>query len=420
MKAVILTIGDELLIGQVCNTNASWIAEKLTAHGITVQQMVTVSDSEGAIRDGLDEVLANTDLVVVTGGLGPTHDDITKVVMANHFGVPLIYHEEIYDEIVRRFEARGIPVAESNKGQAMVPEGFEVLANPIGTAPGLRYTYTAEGRHIQLILLPGVPREMKVIMESLVLPELAASGSTSEIVQKTLLSTGIGESNLNELIGDVSSYLDENLKLAFLPGPAGVRLRLTAYSKQDDRVLERMASLEETILGTAVKYFYGEGEEELEAIVGKMLIDRQLTIAAAESCTAGLVSSRMTDVPGSSEYFVGAVVAYQDSIKIDELAVDKGELEMHGAVSRQVAVQMASGVRAKFNADIGVSTSGIMGPGGGSESKPVGTVWIAYTAEDGESAVLLRLGNERLRNKAQTVTAVLNMIRLRLLRSHPA
>ncbi|GMQ82475.1 MAG: competence/damage-inducible protein A [Rhodothermia bacterium] len=419
MEAVILTIGDELLIGQVSNTNATWIAEKLTAHGVTVRQIVTVGDSEQAIRDGLNDVLSNTDLIIVTGGLGPTHDDITKVVIADHFGAPLIYQEEIYDEIVRRFEARGIPVAETNKGQAMVPEGFEVLENPIGTAPGLRYTHTTDGRHVQLILLPGVPREMKVIMENLVLPELAESGSTREIVQKTLLSTGIGESNLNELIGDLSSYLDENLKLAFLPGPAGVRLRLTAYSRQDDRVLERMASLEAAILGTAGKYFYGEGDEVLEAIVGKMLIDRQLTIATAESCTAGLVSSRMTDIPRSSEYVVGAVVAYQDRIKITVLGVDEGDLERHGAVSRQVAAQMASGVRAKFNADIGVSTSGIMGPDGGSDSKPVGTVWIAYAAEDGESAALLRLGNERLRNKAQTATAVLNLVRLRLLRSHP-
>lgn len=417
MEAVILTIGDELLIGQVINTNASWLSEKLTAIGVTVQQIVTVGDSGQAIREGLDDVLSNTDLVVITGGLGPTHDDITKVVIAEYFGAPLVYHEELFEEIVRRFEARGIPVADTNRGQAMVPEGFEVLENPIGTAPGLRYEHSVDDRQVQLILLPGVPREMKVIMENLVLSKLAASSSTHAIVQKTLLSTGIGESNLNELIGDLSSHLDEHLKLAFLPGPAGVRLRLTGYSNHDVQVNDRMARLEEVIIEAAGKYFYGEGEDQLEAIVGKILADRRLTIAIAESCTGGLVSSRLTDVAGASAYLAGSVVAYQDSLKISELGVTEADLEKHGAVSRQVAVQMAAGVRQKFGVDIGVSTSGVMGPGGGSESKPVGMVWIAYSERDGETAALLRLGSERLRNKTQTATAVLNMIRLRLLRS---
>ncbi|MCZ6756971.1 MAG: competence/damage-inducible protein A [Bacteroidetes bacterium] len=415
MDAVILTIGDELLIGQVSNTNASWIGEKLTAIGVTVRQMITVGDSEQAIRDGLDRALAFSHLVIVTGGLGPTHDDITKVVLADYFGRPLVFHEEIYQEIVRRFEARGISVAETNKGQAMVPEGFEVLENPIGTAPGLRYTHMTDERHVQLVVLPGVPREMKVIMENHALPLIADSDHTTQIVQKTLLSTGIAESNLNELIGDLSSYLDKDLKLAFLPGAAGVRLRLTAYAKKNAQVSERMAGLEAKILEKAGKYFYGEGEEEIEAIVGKMLFERQLKIAVAESCTGGLVSSRITDVPGSSDYLVGAVVAYRNSTKINELNVGMTDLELYGAVSRQVAVQMASGVRAKFNADIGVSTTGIMGPGGGSKSKPVGTVWIAYSDQQGETAAMLRFGNERRRNKTRTVTAVLNMIRLRLM-----
>ncbi len=414
MEASIITIGDELLIGQVVNTNAAWLGDELTGIGVSVIKMVTTGDDGDAIRDELHEALQSTGLVIITGGLGPTHDDITKKVVADYFGMSYRFDENIFEEIKRRFDARGISVATSNEGQAMIPEGVEVLHNPIGTAPGLWHGFDDEkGKHV-LCVLPGVPPEMKVIMQREVLPRLLETHEVDRIVRRTLLSTGIGESNLNELVGDLADHLDDNLKLAFLPGLKGVRMRLTGFPDRDQAVPNRMAALEAVLREKAGSYFFGEEDDTIEGVVGAMLRERGFTIATAESCTGGLVSSRLTDVAGSSDYVLGGLVAYDNAVKVRELRVDPQTIESLGAVSRQVATQMAEGIRTRMNADIGVSTTGIMGPAGGGGDKPVGTVWMGYADEKSCSAAQLRFGGDRIRNKDRTATAVLNMVRLQL------
>lgn len=414
MEAAIITIGDELLIGQVVNTNAAWLGDELTGIGVSVIKMVTTADDRDAIRTELHEALQATQLVIITGGLGPTHDDITKRVVADYFEMSYRFDEKIFEEIKRRFDARRIHVAASNEGQAMIPEGFEILHNPIGTAPGLWYAFDDEqGKHL-LCMLPGVPQEMKVIMQREVLPRLVETGRVGRIVRRTLLTTGIGESNLNELVGDISDQLDDNLKLAFLPGLKGVRMRLTGFPDRDAAVQDRMVMIEAVLREKAGSYFFGVEDDTIEGIVGAMLKERGLSIATAESCTGGLVSSRLTDVAGSSEYVLGGLVAYDNAVKVMELRVDPKTIDSFGTVSRQVATQMAAGIRTRMNADIGVSTTGIMGPGGGTDDKPVGSVWIGYASETGSSAALLRLAGDRLQNKDRTATAVLNMVRLRL------
>jgi len=414
MEAVIITIGDELLIGQVVNTNAAWLGDELTGTGISVLRMVTTGDDSHAIRKELHDGLQAAQLVIITGGLGPTHDDITKKVVAEYFGMSYRYDEQIFEEIKRRFDVRGIRVAESNEGQAMIPEGFETLHNPIGTAPGLWYGFEDDGGGHLVCLLPGVPSEMEIIIKREVLPRLREMGFVGRIVRRTLLTTGIGESNLNELIGGLSDHLDDNLKLAFLPGLKGVRLRMTGFPDRDETIPERMEMLEAVLRKNAGSYFFGEEDDTIEGIVGAMLKERGLSIATAESCTGGLVASRLTDVAGSSAYVLGGIVSYDNAVKEQELQVETKAIDLFGAVSRQVATQMAEGIRARMNADIGVSTTGIMGPGGGSENKAVGTVWIGFACETGSSAALLRLAGDRQQNKDRTATAVLNMVRLQL------
>jgi nicotinamide-nucleotide amidase len=420
MNVAIAAIGDELLIGQVVNTNAAWLGTTLTDAGMAVEKMVTVADTEESIRGLLDEHLDTFDLLIVTGGLGPTHDDITKQVLADYFNRSLQFHENIFEEIRRRFEARGIPLARSNRGQAMVPEGFEPLNNPIGTAPGLWCDYEREQGTGSIACLPGVPSEMKRIVQESVLPRLRERIGGRNIIRRTLLTTGIGESNLNEELGDLSEYLSQDVRLAFLPGPQGVRLRLTAIVSDDPSPERRMEKLESVIRERAGTYVYGSGEETLQSVVADLLREHGMTVSVAESCTGGLVLSRLTDVPGSSDYVAGGVVAYSNEVKVALLGVPQDTLGAHGAVSRQVATEMARGVRRALGTSVGLATSGILGPGGGTEEKPVGTVWIGLSDDSGATASLLRLGLDRETNKERTVAAVLNLLRRRLVKTFGA
>jgi len=417
MNACIVTIGDELLIGQIVNSNAAWMASALTDLGVVVDAMVTIGDREDEIRRSLDTQIPGHGLVLITGGLGPTHDDITKSVLADYFGRSLEFHEDIFEEIRRRFEARGIPLAASNRGQAMVPEGFDVLHNPIGTAPGLWHDHPLEGGYSSIVVLPGVPQEMKRIMTDSVLPRVEKRAGAHRIVRRTILTTGIGESNLNELLGDLTPFLDERLRLAFLPGLQGVRLRITAYPDGHADVGARMDELEQIIRKAAGQFVVGTGDDSMELIAGRMLRSAGLCVAVAESCTGGLLLSRLTDIPGASDYVLGGVVAYDNAVKEKVLGVTAETLESAGAVSRRVVTEMAEGVRLLLNADVGLSTSGILGPGGGTDEKPVGTVWIGLADANGSTASLLRLGRDRGMNKERTVTAALNLLRVRLLKS---
>ena len=416
MRAVILTIGDELLIGQVLNSNAAWLGEQLSLTGIDVVRTVTAGDELAYIVRELERSLADADLVITTGGLGPTHDDLTREAVASHFAVELTFDEDVYQSIEERFKSRGRRIPESNRRQAMVPGGFEVLPNPAGTAPGL---WHANARGPMLAVLPGVPHEMKELFMSQVQPRMLGRSDLRTIEHRTLRTAGIGESNLQEAIGDVTVLLPPHVRLAFLPGTSGVRLRLTGFGETREEVRERLDAAEKALRSRIDRFIYSSNDESLEEVVGRLLTERGLTIAVAESCTGGHVAQQITNAPGSSAYLVGGIVAYSNLVKTQLLGVDSEILAREGAVSKEVAAQMAEGIRTRLAADIGVSTTGIAGPSGGTPDKPVGTVWVGYSDQEGTETKLLRLVGERLLNKELTTTLLLEKVRKNLLSGRP-
>lgn len=420
MQATVLTIGDELLIGQVRDTNAAWLGEQLTLAGVVVRRMATVGDDEKALQSELRQSLDESDLVVTTGGLGPTDDDKTREAVAGLFGVELAFRENILDDIRERFKLRGRSMPESNRSQAMVPAGFEVLSNRVGTAPGLwREIQQGEAAGGMLAVLPGVPYEMKHLFTEEVLPRVRRRGGLRVIVHRTLRTAGMGESGLQEAAGDLSGMLSDTLRLAWLPGPGGVRLRMTAFGSDREEVDGRIAHLEACLRERIGAYVYGANDETLEEVVGHMLRDRSLTVAVAESCTGGYVAHALTNIPGSSVYMAGGVVAYSNRAKVDVLGVSPDALRKHGAVSEVVAVQMAEGVRRRLGANLGLSTTGVAGPAGGTSEKPVGTVWIGYADADGVAAHRLQLVRDRMLNKQLTTTFLLDRVRKNMLAGRP-
>lgn len=415
MKATLLTIGDELLIGQVVNTNAAWLGEQLNLLGIEVERAVTLGDDEGAIRQALEQAYAASDLVVITGGLGPTPDDITREVVAGYFGVPLRVDPAVLEKIRERFRRRGRTMPAINERVALVPEGFEPLANSAGSAPGLWRVDAVHGKARIVVMVPGVPREMKALYHEAIVPRLRAHTKRRVIRHRTLLTVGIGESNLQERIGDLSGYLGPELRLASLPGAGSVRLRLTATGTDRAAVEAGLERLEAHLRMRIGPYLYGTDDDTLEAVLGQMLAERGLTVAVAESCTGGLILHRLTNTSGSSAYVVGGVVAYANEVKRDALGVEEQALAQHGAVSEVVARQMAQGVRMRLGADVGLSTTGVAGPSGGTPEKPVGTVWIGYADAHGNFAQLNRFGTDRAMNKTRSALAALDLARWQLL-----
>ncbi len=411
MTAEILSIGDELLIGQVVNSNATWLGEKLTDSGVDVQRVVTLSDSRLDIQEAVLAAATRADLVIVTGGLGPTHDDITKAAIAELYGVELVFHQEILDELRARYDRAGLAMSPSNRSQAEVPRGFEVLANRHGSAPGL--LREAEGS--TLVILPGVPREMKDLMEEHILPRIRARADRRVVVRRSLLTTGIAESRLHDSLGELDAWLARGCLLAYLPSIHGVRMRITASGPDEAAARELAHDFETYIRGHAGRYIYGVDDQTLEGAVGRLLADIGWSVGTAESCTGGLVASRLTDVAGSSAYVLGSVVAYDDKIKQSVLGVDEGDLESFGAVSKEVVAAMAEGIRSVMGADVGLAVSGIMGPGGGTEEKPVGTVWMAVVTPESRRVIRVGLRHDRLENKARSATAALNLLRLMLI-----
>jgi nicotinamide-nucleotide amidase len=414
MRAHLLTIGDELLIGQTTNTNAAWLGEQLTTRGIRVARSVTVGDDASTIRRELERAYADATLVVTTGGLGPTHDDLTKEVVADYFDRPLATDDALLAQIRSAYDRRERDMAEKVKDLAEVPDGFDLLDNPVGTAPGLWYQEETGGRERLLAVLPGVPTEMKRIAEASLFPRLEQRSDRRTVTHRTLQTTGIGESDLQAEIGDVSDLLDDEVHLAYLPSTSGVRLRLTSYSDRSDRAAEQLDRLEEVLRERAGQYIFGTGTDTLEAVLGDMLRSRGLTVATAESATGGYIGHRLTNVPGSSDYYLGGVVAYANSVKVGRLGVSEATLEADGAVSEAVARQMARGVREATGASIGISTTGIAGPGGGTDEKPVGTVWIGYADDETEHAVRQKFLQDRMMNKDLFSTAALDVIRRQL------
>jgi nicotinamide-nucleotide amidase len=430
MKAHLLTIGDELLLGQTTNTNAAWLGEKLSDIGVHIERSVTVGDDADAITTELDRAYESAQLVITTGGLGPTHDDMTKSIIADYFGCELEMNEALLARVRLYYERRGREMPSEVALLAEIPDGFEMLENKVGTAVGLWYAdeegpseeeSSDDGPNPRLIaVLPGVPDEMKSIFENGVAPRLSGRTDVQDLAHRTLLTTGVPESSLQQKIGDLSDWLDDSLKLAYLPSTSGVRLRLTAYGRDAEAAEKRIDELEEELRDRIGKYIFGTGKDTLEGVVGTALSNRNLTVATAESATGGLIGHRLTKIPGSSDYFWGGVIAYANDVKTGILGVDPAALKAHGAVSSDVAEQMARGARERLGTHVGVSTTGIAGPGGGTEDKPVGTLFVGFAmGEPGEEpttvdTVRLHLTNDRHLNKELFATSALEMIRRQL------
>lgn len=409
MKAVVITIGDELLIGQVLDTNSCWIARALTASGLEVVEMLTVRDGEREIREAVSFSMEIADITVVTGGLGPTKDDITKKVIADYFGSTLSFHGDTADFIENMLRNRGVPMNASNREQAVLPDNCLLIRNTLGTASGM--WFERDGR--SLISLPGVPFEMKRMMTEEVLPRIKERIALPDIGFRVLKLFHVPESVVSEKLDSWERELPEGISLAYLPSPGDLVLRLTARGKA---ALERLDEIFDSLKIRLDDKFFVEGETaSLEGALAGVLTDKKLTVSCAESCTGGYIAHLMTSVPGASLYFKGGFLTYSDALKIKILGVKEEDIATYGAVSETVVKQMAVGARLLSGTDYAVATSGIAGPGGGSREKPVGTVWVALAGPDGVEARLFRLSFTRERNIAKASLLALDMLYRKIL-----
>ena len=402
--ASIITIGDELLIGQVIDTNSAWIAQELNKKGITVKNRVAVGDIWDDIWQALDEESKKSSIILITGGLGPTSDDITKPLLCEYFGGKMIMHEETLAYVTFLFEkVFKRPMIERNRKQAEVPDVCTVLKNEKGTAPGMLF----EKSGVLFISMPGVPHEMKCLMQHHVLPLIETRFTTGFIRHKTLLTAGIGESFLAEMIADIELSLPSYIKLAYLPNYGMVRLRLTALG-QDEVLLENeLAGYFNHLLERTKDYLVIDEDLPMELVVGKLLKEKKQTLATAESCTGGYIAHLISKHSGASAYYVGSVVSYENRIKEDILSVPSSVLNTVGAVSEATAQQMADSVRKIMKSDYAIAVSGIMGPGGGTDTKPVGMVWIAVASAEKTIAQVFNFRFDRARNIELTATNAL-------------
>lgn len=407
MKAEIITIGDEILIGQIIDTNSAWMARELNNIGINVIQITSVPDSHEAIIDGLANAAARADVILTTGGLGPTKDDITKIALCDFFKTHLIFDTGSFNNIERIFLVRGYKMTETNRKQAEVPACCEPLLNEDGTAPGMCFRKNGK----IFVSMPGVPFEMKGLMTTRILPLLKPL-SNKVILHKTIWTHGVGESFLADKIQEWESKLPVGFKLAYLPQPGIVRLRLSATGISREALETDMEEQISSLYSLVSEYIFGEDEDNLETVLGKLLKEMHLTISTAESCTGGYIAHLITSIAGSSEYFKGAVVSYSNEVKIEALGVKSETLDLHGAVSRETVIEMAEGVKSALKTDCSIAVSGIAGPDGGTPDKPVGTVWIAVTTPFGETvAKKFLFGDNRERNIRRSALAALDMMR---------
>jgi nicotinamide-nucleotide amidase len=413
MLAEIITIGDEILIGQIVDTNSAWMAQKLNLAGIQVKQISSVSDSEQHILDALKEAELRADVILITGGLGPTKDDITKNTLRKYFNCGWRFDDLVLEDVTRIFKKYGREVSDVNRLQAQVPDVCTTIRNQNGTAPAMWF----EKNKKVFVSMPGVPYEMKAIMANSVIPMLQKKYETPYILHRTILTQGIGESMLAETIAVWEESLPENFKLAYLPALGAVRLRLSAVGKHESAIKLEAEKQIEKLIPQIEEHIYGYENETLEEIVGQLLREKNCTISTAESFTGGMISASITNVPGSSEYYQGSVIAYANSIKINELSVSENDLRAFGAVSKQVAEQMALGVQKKFKTDYAISTTGIAGPSGGSEAKPVGMAWIAVATPNGVVSEKFSFGEQRQAIILRANLTALNMLRKELIKT---
>ncbi len=419
MRAEILTIGDEILIGQITNTNSVWIAQELNLMGIKTVHMASVADDETAIINAFDAALTRADFVFITGGLGPTKDDITKKTFSNYFNAELIIDENVLKHVASFFIKRGRELTEINRNQALVPKGSFVIHNANGTAPGM----WMKKNNTTFISMPGVPYEMKSIMTEIVLPKIKAENNLPHIYHKTVLTNGIGESSLAEMIEPWEDKLiEKNIKLAYLPQPGMVRLRLSSSGPDKEQLQKNIDTEIEKLKGIIDQYIfgyenYGEETPSLADIVSQLLRSNKKTVALAESCTGGYIASLFTNIAGASDVFKGAIVPYTNKAKHDLLQVDEAIFSTVGAVSKECVEQLAQNVLKKFDSDFALSVSGIAGPTGGTDEKPVGTVWIAVASKEKTLAVKFIFGDNRQRNILMTASFALNALRKFILKS---
>lgn len=410
MKAELISIGDELLIGQTVNTNAAWLGKELSFRGVQVCNGVTISDKKEVILDALDVAVKRADLVIITGGLGPTKDDITKHTLCEYFEKELEINKEVLDRVEAFFKQRNRPMLEVNVQQAALPIGTEVLHNYHGTASGMWF----EKSGVIVISLPGVPYEMKGIMMDEVFPRLQDQFGLSSIYHKTIHFQGIGESFLADQIQDwESSVRDEGLGLAYLPSPGIVKLRLTSLKGEVDA--KKMDEYFDTLKKQFPINYFGEGEITMNEVVADLLINNNKTVGTVESCTGGNLAASFVSLAGSSSYYKGSFLTYSNELKELLVGVSRKNLATKGAVSEEVVIEMAEKGRLKLGVDFCIATSGIAGPDGGTEEKSVGTVWIALASSDGVVAKKFLFGNNRQRNLDMAVLTALNLLRIKLL-----
>jgi nicotinamide-nucleotide amidase len=407
MQAEIITIGDEILIGQIVDTNSAWMSKELNAIGISVNRITSISDTKEAIDSSLEEAMSRVDLVLMTGGLGPTNDDITKKTLSDYFACELVQDDGLYAKIEERLARYKIGMNAFNREQALVPDGARIITNNFGTAPCM--WFTRDTKHV--ISMPGVPFEMKNIMAFEILPKLSEEFDCPHVLHQTIMVQGLGESVLAEMLQDWEANLPSVVKLAYLPSPGVVRLRMSLIGEDEAElkaiVEEQIESLKE-ILGERIFAF---NDEQIEKVIANLLLDKKKTLATAESCTGGNMAHLLTAMAGSSAYFQGSVVAYSNEVKANVLGVNSNSLEEFGAVSQEVVEQMASGVIKAIGTDYGIATSGIAGPDGGTEEKPVGTVWIAVASKDKVISEKFVFSKERGRNIRMASLAGFNMLR---------
>lgn len=407
MNATIITVGDEILIGQVVDTNSAWLATQLIGLGVDVREILSISDKEAAIIEALERAFVLSDLVFMTGGLGPTKDDITKKAIANYFGVEMFFHEPTYEVIKALFKRFNRTMSESHKEQCFMPTNAQILPNNMGTAPGMMFQ---KGEKL-LFSMPGVPYEMKAIFNDNIHSILKEKiGTSAYIFHRTLMTVGQGETTLADQIQYIVDTFPPEISIAYLPGLGSVRLRITGKSG-DPSIKEAVNYFAGLIENEVAYYVYGYENESLEAAVKRLIDAKKWTLATAESCTGGYLAHRLTSIPGSSSYFQGSVVSYSNSIKQSLLGVKAETLVTFGAVSEETVLEMANGCKNRLQVDVAISISGIAGPDGGTPEKPVGTIWfaIAYPGEE-TKAYKLAASKDRLKNIEYTANVIMGKL----------
>ena len=410
MDVEIITIGDELMTGHTVDTNAAFAAQRLTDIGLTVKYLSSVGDSMPDMEDAFRLAMRRADVVITTGGLGPTDDDITKRAVVKVFKRNLVFHEDILEDIKRRYSLRGIVMPAINQNQALLPQGAEFFPNKNGSAVGI--CINEHGK--VFVALPGVPVEARQILVDSVVPYLSRLNTGHAVSVIKLRTTGIVESKLAEIIKP-ELKLESGVRLAYLPGYSGVDLRVIVAAPTGDEARTKAENLVRYLESVCGKYIYGRDDDSLEAVIGQLLIDNDKTLAVAESCTAGHLGAAITSAAGASRYFLGGIIAYSNDVKINRLGVDPDIIEQHGAVSEECAIAMAAGCRKAFECDYALSITGIAGPDGGTDDKPVGTTWIGIASAHANRAKLSKLGPDRHINRHRSVYIALEMLRREIL-----